>query len=178
VDSGELTNTGTSTAAQLGLATAGTAGTYTKVTTDTFGRVTTGTTLILGDLPSGVALTGSANAFTVGGHTIVNAVASVKPFLIRGASGQSVNLFEIQTSASSALVSVSSGGSLTVGGNINGLNIRCNGGDTSNGSGIFALLNAATVPTTTPAAGGIIYVQAGALKYIGSSGTVTTLAIA
>jgi hypothetical protein len=51
VDAGELTNTGTSTAAQLGLATAGTAGTYTKVTTDTFGRVTSGTTLSSTDVP-------------------------------------------------------------------------------------------------------------------------------
>lgn len=43
VDAGELTNTGTSTAAVLGLANAGTAGTYaypSSMTTDTFGRVT------------------------------------------------------------------------------------------------------------------------------------------
>jgi len=52
VDSGELTNTGTSSAAQLGLATVGTSGTYTKVTTDSFGRVSSGTTLSASDIPS------------------------------------------------------------------------------------------------------------------------------
>jgi len=43
VDAGELTNTGTTTAAVLGLASAGTAGTYaypSSMTTDAFGRVT------------------------------------------------------------------------------------------------------------------------------------------
>ena len=64
VDDGELTNTGTSTAAQLGLATAGTAGTYTKVTTDTFGRVTTGTTLVAGDIPTIAATQVTGTAYT------------------------------------------------------------------------------------------------------------------
>lgn len=52
MDAGELTNTGTSSAAQLGLATVGTAGTYPKVTTDAFGRVTAGATLSATDIPS------------------------------------------------------------------------------------------------------------------------------
>jgi hypothetical protein len=33
-----------------------------------------------------------------------------------------------------------------------------------------------SIPPATPATGGVLYVQAGALKYIGSSGTVTTIA--
>lgn len=33
-----------------------------------------------------------------------------------------------------------------------------------------------TAPTSTPATGGVLYVEAGALKYKGSSGTVTTIA--
>lgn len=52
VDAGELTNTGTSTAAQLGLASVGSAGTYPKVTTDAFGRVTAGASLTAGDIPN------------------------------------------------------------------------------------------------------------------------------
>jgi hypothetical protein len=112
VDAGELTNTGTSTAAQLGLATAGTAGTYTKVITDTFGRVTTGTTLILGDLPSGVALTGSANAFTVGGHTITNASTGTVPLAITGIISQAVDLFSVSTSATKSF-SIGSTGTST-----------------------------------------------------------------
>jgi len=43
------------------------------------------------------------------------------------------------------------------------------------GVGIQFIANATTVPTTNPTGGGILYVEAGALKYRGSSGTVTTL---
>lgn len=42
----------------------------------------------------------------------------------------------------------------------------------------FFMANTTTAPTTNPSGGGIVYVQAGALKYRGSSGTVTTLAAA
>jgi hypothetical protein len=43
------------------------------------------------------------------------------------------------------------------------------------GVGIAFIANATTVPTTNPTGGGILYCEAGALKYRGSSGTVTTL---
>ena len=43
--------------------------------------------------------------------------------------------------------------------------------------GVF-IANVATVPSTNPSGGGILYVQSGALKYRGSSGTVTTIAAA
>lgn len=42
--------------------------------------------------------------------------------------------------------------------------------------GCFGIANATTVPTGAPAGGGVLYVEAGALKYRGSSGTVTTIA--
>ena len=48
----------------------------------------------------------------------------------------------------------------------------------SNVRGGFALSNAQTVPTTNPTGGGILYAEAGALKWRGSSGTVTTIAAA
>jgi hypothetical protein len=44
------------------------------------------------------------------------------------------------------------------------------------GSGVINLANATTVPTTNPTSGGILFVEGGALKYRGSSGTVTTIA--
>lgn len=43
--------------------------------------------------------------------------------------------------------------------------------------GIF-IANASTVPTGNPTGGGFLYVEAGALKYRGSSGTVTTIGVA
>ncbi len=45
-------------------------------------------------------------------------------------------------------------------------------------SGVIGIANDATVPTTNPTGGGVLYTEAGALKYRGSSGTVTTLGIA
>lgn len=63
------------------------------------------------------------------------------------------------------------------------LRITSNGniglGTTSFGSGVkvFGMANA-TAPSGTPTAGGVLYVESGALKYKGSSGTVTTVAVA
>jgi hypothetical protein len=42
--------------------------------------------------------------------------------------------------------------------------------------GVIGIGNAVTVPTGNPTGGGVLYVEAGALKYRGSSGTVTTIA--
>lgn len=47
-----------------------------------------------------------------------------------------------------------------------------------NGVGVIGIANAATAPTANPSGGGVLYVQGGALKYRGSSGTVTTIAAA
>ena len=42
--------------------------------------------------------------------------------------------------------------------------------------GVLAIANAVAVPTGNPTGGGVLYVEAGALKYRGSSGTITTIA--
>lgn len=44
------------------------------------------------------------------------------------------------------------------------------------GDGIVYIANAATAPTADPVSGGILYVEGGALKYRGTSGTVTVVA--
>lgn len=46
------------------------------------------------------------------------------------------------------------------------------------GSRVFALQNALAAPSTDPSGGGILYSEGGALKWRGSSGTVTTIAAA
>lgn len=53
-------------------------------------------------------------------------------------------------------------------------------GDGSFGSGtkVVFIANATTAPTTNPTGGGLLYVESGALKYRGSSGTITTLGAA
>jgi hypothetical protein len=57
-------------------------------------------------------------------------------------------------------------------------NVQLGGGSASvgSGSGVIGITNATTVPTSNPTGGGVLYVEAGALKYRGSSGTVTTIA--
>ncbi len=64
--------------------------------------------------------------------------------------------------------------------NFRGLRVRdlmVNGSSSlGGGAGVIALANATTPPTSTPTGGGILYVQNGALMYLGSSGTVTTIA--
>lgn len=54
------------------------------------------------------------------------------------------------------------------------------GGVGSFGGGVKVLFlaNRTTAPTSNPVGGGILYVEAGALKYRGTAGTVTTLALA
>ena len=44
------------------------------------------------------------------------------------------------------------------------------------GRGVIAIANATVVPAVNPAGAGILYVEDGALKYRGSSGTVTEIA--
>jgi len=44
------------------------------------------------------------------------------------------------------------------------------------GVGVLGIGNAGTVPNSNPAGGGVLYAEAGALKWRGSGGTVTTIA--
>jgi hypothetical protein len=46
------------------------------------------------------------------------------------------------------------------------------------GRGVIAIANASVAPTVNPAGGGLLYVDDGVLKYRGSNGTVTTIALA
>jgi hypothetical protein len=52
--------------------------------------------------------------------------------------------------------------------------IRTN--DYGSGVGVLAIKNAATNPSVNPTAGGVLYADAGALKWRGSGGTTTTIA--
>lgn len=51
-------------------------------------------------------------------------------------------------------------------------------GSFGTGQKVIFIANATVVPSTNPTGGGILYVESGALKYRGSSGTVTTLGVA
>ena len=50
------------------------------------------------------------------------------------------------------------------------------GGASTPGAKVLYIANATAAPATDPVGGGVLYVEGGALKYRGSSGTVTTIA--
>jgi hypothetical protein len=55
-------------------------------------------------------------------------------------------------------------------------NLGLGGSSFGSGAVVMFIANATTAPTNNPTGGGILYVESGALKYRGSSGTVTTIA--
>jgi hypothetical protein len=118
--------------------------------------------------------------------------------VVRGAAGQSVSLQEWQNSGGTAIANVSQTGTLATTGGVNTVLLRSTVDSVTaiylpgsrnvqfasatpsvgGGAGVIGIANATTVPTTNPSGGGILYVEAGALKYRGSSGTITTLGAA
>jgi hypothetical protein len=145
---------------------------------------------------SGKAGLASANAFTVGGQSITSESATVKPLILKGAASQSANLQEWQNSGATALASVSNTGgalfaqvqsaaylntsgqtTLRLDGGRN-VGLATGAGSYGAGTAVVFIGNASSTPTSNPTGGGILYVEAGALKYRGSSGTITTLGAA
>ena len=114
-----------------------------------------------------IATNYDTNAIGIG----VNGPAQ-KALVIRGAGLQTANLQEWQNDSGTVLANMSPGGTLGA------TNIRVNSFTSSGGggAGIMIFSNATTVPTSNPTGGGILYSEAGALKWRGSSGTVTTIA--
>lgn len=125
--------------------------------------------------------------------------AGYKGLIIRAAASQTANLQEWQTSGGTILASVDSNGQvfgaalalsgaaikasdgltcLRVESNRNIAFFTGSAGSYGGGQSVAFIANATTVPTTNPTGGGILYVEGGALKYRGSSGTVTTLGAA
>jgi len=123
--------------------------------------------------------------------TVLNPVSTRVGMVIQGAASQSANLQEWQNSGGTVLNSITAGGQFRTSG-IAGLdgssamlfagsrNIQLFSGTNSlgGGLGVLGIANASGTPTSNATGGGILYVEAGALKYRGSSGTITTLGAA
>lgn len=86
---------------------------------------------------------------------------------IRLASGQTANAIEVQANAGTVLAAFGVDGRLSLGSS------GSFGGATG---GVLAIADATAVPGSNPTGGGVLYAEAGALKWRGSSGTVTTIA--
>jgi hypothetical protein len=84
-----------------------------------------------------------------------------------GFIGFVINQFQISTTNSDGIVFASN---VCIG----GVAAASYGG----GTHVVNLQNCSVAPTTNPTNGGILYAQAGALKWRGSAGTITTIATA
>jgi hypothetical protein len=116
--------------------------------------------------------------------------AAITPLVARAAASQSANIQEWQDSTGATLASIGTNGAINTGflANTNGTtnlilgtNRNTQIGNTSSFGGgqlVLGITNATTVPSTNPTGGGILYAEGGALKWRGSSGTVTTIAAA
>jgi hypothetical protein len=119
------------------------------------------------------------------------AVGANPHVVVRGVASASGNLQEWQNSAGTVLARVSSVGQIATPallGTTDGLAAMSIGASSRNiqfaaltqsfggGAGVIGIANAGTVPTSNPSGGGVLYVESGALKFRGSSGTVTTIA--
>jgi hypothetical protein len=136
--------------------------------------------------------------FTTGNIRFDARTSTFIPLVVRGAASQSANLQEWQNSGGTALSNITSTGvirstlsmqalgmqsvsdgsqSMAFSSNRN-VQIGATTGVYGGGTGVIGITNASGTPTTNPTGGGILYVEAGALKYRGSSGTITTLGAA
>jgi hypothetical protein len=139
---------------------------------------------------------------TVAGTVRVDAQASITSrsaatigLLVRAAASQASNPFEVQNSSGSVIANITSAGGVRATGTLQGStlsavadgstiavmsagkNVQFGGGSTSigGGSGVIGITNATTVPSSSPSGGGILYVDSGALKYRGTSGSAATI---
>jgi len=144
--------------------------TGTTTSTITLGTsVTTGTITIGGNSQSGLIILGQST----GGHTLnidsgATSTGNTKTitFGTGGLSGSTTTITFGTNTTGATSVTVTNG------------NVGFNGNSFGGGDRVVFIGNVATAPTTNPTAGGVLYVENGALKYRGSSGTVTQLAAA
>jgi hypothetical protein len=142
------------------------------------------TSLSYGALPSGSG-TWSGSPTITGALTVANSRLSLSA---SGNEGQIIALAE-RIALYSKNVASTQVARLRLSGSVNiaavsavSSNLGISGDATEatfgSGTGVFGIRNAVAVPSANPTGGGVLYVEAGALKYRGSSGTVTTLAVA
>ena len=115
---------------------------------------------------------GTATGVPLSIRTDASSMANWTLAVQSSASGNNAyQLFQIQNNSKTMVTSFDGLG-----------NVFFNGQSVANGlgggQGVLAIANATTAPATNPTGGGILYAEAGALKYRGSSGTVTTIAAA
>jgi hypothetical protein len=171
-----LTN---ATAVSLVAATATTANVFNTVAT-TVNIAGAATTLNIGGPSTTLGIGNTATAAQTVNMFTASTASSTYNFATGATANGSTKTINIGTAGlfgSTTIVNIGSAVASSI--NTIQLNGRVGLGGSSFGSGAGSLMfisNAVTVPTTNPTGGGILYAEGGALKYRGSSGTVTTIA--
>lgn len=106
---------------------------------------------------------------------------SASAAIFRALASQTADIVRIEASTGSGVFTVQSSGyalaaqGMTIN---NTLRVGMTAGqpDAGSGLGVVAMANAVTTPSSNPTGGGVLYAEAGALKWRGSSGTVTVVA--
>lgn len=119
---------------------------------------------------NGSALTIQAGGAAPGALNATGGVLYLRPGVSTGNGGGKISI-AIPTGASGTADGVFST-VMTITYNL--IDLFGGGVDNGGGSGVIRIGNAITVPTTNPAGGGLMYADAGAGKWRGSSGTITT----
>jgi len=77
--------------------------------------------------------------------------------------------------ATSAIKNTSQVATIVIGTNNKNIQLAGSTLDAGNGSGVIGITNATTAPTANSSAGGILWVEGGALKYLGSTGSAVVV---
>jgi hypothetical protein len=138
--------------------------------------------------------TGSGTVVVDSQASITSRSAATVGLLVRGAASQVVNPFEVQNSSGVVIANVTAGGSVRATATLQGAslsavsdgstvatlsssgNIQFRGAASYGGGvGVIGIANATTAPSTNPSAGGVLFVNSGALQYRGTGGGNTTI---
>lgn len=137
---------------------------------------------------SGIAWVDFDNRLTVGADQSAEAKLTGggnggQLFRIMGLNSTNATGTKVVMQGGNGVSSNASGGDVSILGGIKSgtgvegnVSIGSESGSFGSGQRVIFVVNATAVPSSNPSGGGILYVEAGALKYRGSSGTVTTIA--
>lgn len=116
---------------------------------------------------------------TAGGSTVQSPAIGTQTLGLKAFAGQTADVLNVKDSSNNDKFRIKSDWTVENNGNMivaAGLQVGGLSNTWGNGGAVVGITNTTFAPSTNPVGGGALYVDAGALKYRGSSGTVTTIA--